>query len=181
MPEIVVSVEEIKAAWLSQRQQLYTSSSEELERRRSFEEAIKRPYFHIKPLDAGQLVNWMRYLDYIEQKDDHPSTIRLYERCLVPCASYPGANPVLALNHKVRLDSGRTCRWIMRGDHYLGSNPDLTYCCGQVYLGIPLAIYGCGRHMSISRSMQSGNWFVSIIQLRRHLIESKAFQALAGG
>ena len=87
---IVVTNEQIKAAWLSQRQQLYATSSEELERRRSFEEAIKRPYFHIKPLDAGQLVNWMRYLDYIEQKDDHPSTIRLYERCLVPCASYPG-------------------------------------------------------------------------------------------
>lgn len=90
MPVIVITVEQIKAAWLSQRQQLYAASSEELERRRSFEEAIKRPYFHIKPLDAGQLVNWMRYLDYIEQKDDHPSTIRLYERCLVPCASYPG-------------------------------------------------------------------------------------------
>ncbi|KAK9866987.1 hypothetical protein WJX84_003162 [Apatococcus fuscideae] len=89
LPVIVITIEQIKAAWLSQRQQLYSSSSEELERRRSFEEAIKRPYFHIKPLDAGQLVNWMRYLDYIEQRDDHPSTIRLYERCLVPCASYP--------------------------------------------------------------------------------------------
>lgn len=98
---IVITVEQIKAAWLSQRQQLYAASSEELERRRSFEEAIKRPYFHIKPLDAGQLVNWMRYLDYIEQKDDHPSTIRLYERCLVPCASYPGQAPDEAMSTAV--------------------------------------------------------------------------------
>lgn len=31
-----------------------------------------------------------RYLDYIEEKKDIGMIIRLYERCLVACASYPG-------------------------------------------------------------------------------------------
>ena len=36
------------------------------------------------------LLNWCRYLDYIEEKKDIGMIIRLYERCLVACASYPG-------------------------------------------------------------------------------------------
>ena len=33
-----------------------------------------------------------RYLDYIEEKKDIGMIIRLYERCLVACASYPGTH-----------------------------------------------------------------------------------------
>ena len=36
------------------------------------------------------LLNLCRYLDYIEEKKDIGMIIRLYERCLVACASYPG-------------------------------------------------------------------------------------------
>ncbi len=42
---------------------------------------------------ALQLANWVRYLDHMESKAEvSPSDIiTVYERCLVPCASYPGA------------------------------------------------------------------------------------------
>ena len=36
------------------------------------------------------LLSLCRYLDYIEEKKDIGMIIRLYERCLVACASYPG-------------------------------------------------------------------------------------------
>lgn len=36
------------------------------------------------------LLEMHRYLDYIEEKKDIGMIIRLYERCLVACASYPG-------------------------------------------------------------------------------------------
>ena len=67
------------------------ATKEELARRRTFEDAIKRPYFHVKPLDAAQLSAWGRYLDYAEPKLEDQRVIRLFERCLVACACYVGA------------------------------------------------------------------------------------------
>ncbi|KAL6991384.1 hypothetical protein U1Q18_009497 [Sarracenia purpurea var. burkii] len=54
-----------------------------------FEANIHRPYFHIKPLDDNQLENWHRYLDFIETQEDFDWGVKLYERCLIPCAVYP--------------------------------------------------------------------------------------------
>ena len=31
-----------------------------------YEEGIKRPYFHVKPLERGQLKNWQDYLDFMK-------------------------------------------------------------------------------------------------------------------
>lgn len=62
----------------------------ELEQRKVFEDAIKRPYFHVKPLDQNQLTAWNSYIDYVLQKQDAGVIVRLFERCLVACASYPG-------------------------------------------------------------------------------------------
>ena len=56
--------------------------------REPFEQRVKRPYFHVKPLDDAQLANWDTYLDNEERAGDVSSVTRLYERCLVPCASY---------------------------------------------------------------------------------------------
>jgi hypothetical protein len=39
---------------------------------------------------AAQLTNWLKYLDYVEAKGNDTATVVLFERCLVPCASYPG-------------------------------------------------------------------------------------------
>ena len=59
-------------------------------RRKVFEDAIKRPYFHVKALDGAQLAAWSRLLDYAEERGDNSVTTHLYERCLVACAQYHG-------------------------------------------------------------------------------------------
>lgn len=62
-----------------------------LEKIAPFEIAIKRPYFHVKPLDQAQLTNWWAYLDYkMKSGSSHAAVVRLFERCLVPCAAYSG-------------------------------------------------------------------------------------------
>uniref|UniRef100_A0A667X0K8 Pre-mRNA-processing factor 39-like n=1 Tax=Myripristis murdjan TaxID=586833 RepID=A0A667X0K8_9TELE len=50
---------------------------------------IKRPYFHVKPLDRIQLRAWHSYLDWeiAVARDDHRVRI-LFERCLIACALY---------------------------------------------------------------------------------------------
>ncbi|GMH37035.1 hypothetical protein BSKO_04908 [Bryopsis sp. KO-2023] len=88
--EIEVSLDEIKEAWIQLRNSLFETASEELGKRRPFEECIKRPYFHTKPLDSVQLQAWAKYLDYMEALPDaSPETVTVYERCLVACACYP--------------------------------------------------------------------------------------------
>ncbi|MQL81630.1 hypothetical protein Taro_014096 [Colocasia esculenta] len=54
-----------------------------------FEAQIWRPYFHMKPLDEYQLQIWHQYLDFVDMQGDLDWTVKLYERCLIPCASYP--------------------------------------------------------------------------------------------
>lgn len=35
-----------------------------------FEAYIRRPFFHVKPLEEDQLAKWHNYLDFIEKQDD---------------------------------------------------------------------------------------------------------------
>eukprot|EP00897_Mesotaenium_endlicherianum_P007624 jgi/Mesen1/6890/ME000353S05909 len=77
------------AEYLAVREAYYKASKERDGKIREFEVLIKRPYFHVKPLDELQLANWQRYLDFIEKEGDLAKIINLYERCLIPCASYP--------------------------------------------------------------------------------------------
>jgi pre-mRNA-processing factor 39 len=77
--------------WLQQQEAVYTATKQQQEARQQYESAIRRPYWHVKPLDAAQLRNWAAYLDWQEAQGDLGLTVRLYERCCVPCASYPGA------------------------------------------------------------------------------------------
>ena len=58
--EELITDEQIKAAWLASVDEVYTVTKEEWYRRKPFEDAIKRPYFHVKPLDLTQLQNWSR-------------------------------------------------------------------------------------------------------------------------
>ena len=71
------------------RRGLYRASAAARACKEPFEAAIKRPYFHVKPLDDAQVANWERYLTHEETSGDVPGAVRLYERCLIPCASYP--------------------------------------------------------------------------------------------
>ncbi|PRQ29351.1 putative tetratricopeptide-like helical domain-containing protein [Rosa chinensis] len=69
--------------------QLYHEACQLDEKIGTFEINIRRSYFHVKELDAGQLENWHRYLDYVEMQGDFDWAVKLYERCLIPCANYP--------------------------------------------------------------------------------------------
>ncbi|XP_065568654.1 uncharacterized protein LOC136032299 isoform X2 [Artemia franciscana] len=53
-----------------------------------YEDKIRRPYFHVKPLDKKQLKNWQEYLDFEISRGNYSKIIMLFERCLVPCANY---------------------------------------------------------------------------------------------
>jgi len=70
--------------------------------RLKFESKIKRPYFHVKPLERSALVTWNEYLDYMKKSipEQAPKGFKkeiscsvddlkiIYQRCLIPCALY---------------------------------------------------------------------------------------------
>ncbi|KAG1654195.1 hypothetical protein FOA52_004570 [Chlamydomonas sp. UWO 241] len=87
--EAEVTDDEAKAKWMEPREARLISSRDAVSRIRSYEEGIKRAYFHVKALDAPQLSNWAKYLDFLEAAGDDAATVTVYERCLVPCAAYP--------------------------------------------------------------------------------------------
>jgi pre-mRNA-processing factor 39 len=60
----------------------------EVDKRIKFEDKIKRPYFHVKPLDLKQLRNWDAYLDFEMAEGNHERIVVLFERCLIPAANY---------------------------------------------------------------------------------------------
>ncbi|KAM3385265.1 hypothetical protein ACQJBY_009282 [Aegilops geniculata] len=69
-------------------ERFYQRSSELDKEICGFEASIKRPFFHVKPLDDDQLENWNLYLDFVEKNGDFDWAVKLYERCLIPCANY---------------------------------------------------------------------------------------------
>lgn len=73
---------------IHERRKVFKDTESKVQARYKFEENVKRPYFHIKPLERGQLKNWNEYLEF-EQKQDDPSLVEvLFERCLIACALY---------------------------------------------------------------------------------------------
>ncbi|XP_033299623.1 pre-mRNA-processing factor 39 [Bombus bifarius] len=78
----------IREKIISSRRKMHKANINAVAARWSYEEGIKRPYFHVKPLERCQLKNWKEYLDFeIEQKDQNRIII-LFERCLIACALY---------------------------------------------------------------------------------------------
>ncbi|MBA0832112.1 hypothetical protein Goarm_016520, partial [Gossypium armourianum] len=71
------------------REELYKKAKEFNSKILGFETAIRRPYFHARPLNVAELENWHNYLDVIESEGDLNKVVKLYERCLIACASYP--------------------------------------------------------------------------------------------
>ncbi|XP_027563446.1 pre-mRNA-processing factor 39-like [Neopelma chrysocephalum] len=70
------------------RQQIHAQNEAEVGKRWNFEDGIKRPYFHVKPLERAQLRNWREYLDFEVASGNHERTIVLFERCVIACALY---------------------------------------------------------------------------------------------
>ncbi|OMP03213.1 RNA-processing protein, HAT helix, partial [Corchorus olitorius] len=52
------------------REQLYKKAKEFDSKILGFETAIRRPYFHVRPLNVAELENWHNYLDFIEREGD---------------------------------------------------------------------------------------------------------------
>ncbi|KAI3947372.1 hypothetical protein MKX01_004206 [Papaver californicum] len=75
--------------YLSVGEQFYHNASQIDADIRCFEGCVKRPYFHVKLLDLSQLENWHYYLDFVEMQGNFDWTVKLYEKCLIPCANYP--------------------------------------------------------------------------------------------
>ncbi|XP_072391005.1 pre-mRNA-processing factor 39-like isoform X1 [Diabrotica undecimpunctata] len=73
---------------ISIRRKLHKNTVTAVTARWNYEEAIKRPYFHVKPLERCQLKNWQDYLDYETEQGDRVRIIVLFERCLIACALY---------------------------------------------------------------------------------------------
>ncbi|KAM7028226.1 pre-mRNA-processing factor 39-like [Acridotheres tristis] len=80
--------EKIRELVISMRQQIYTQNEAEVSKRWNFEDGIKRPYFHVKPLERAQLRNWREYLDFEVAAGSQERSIVLFERCLIACALY---------------------------------------------------------------------------------------------
>ncbi|THY75998.1 hypothetical protein D6C87_04047 [Aureobasidium pullulans] len=68
--------------------ELFHNTQTETTKRWTYEQEIKRPYFHVTELDEAQLENWSKYLDFEESEADYTRTTFLYERCVVTCAHY---------------------------------------------------------------------------------------------
>ncbi|XP_035525127.1 pre-mRNA-processing factor 39 [Morone saxatilis] len=57
-------MQKIREQVLVRRDKVYQDNEGEVRKRWHFEDAIKRPYFHVKPLDRLQLRAWHTYLDW---------------------------------------------------------------------------------------------------------------------
>ncbi|KAJ8670342.1 hypothetical protein QAD02_001601 [Eretmocerus hayati] len=78
----------IRERFISSRRKMHKSNVNAVSARWTFEEGIKRPYFHVKPLERCQLKNWKEYLDFEIDQKDQTRIIILFERCLIACALY---------------------------------------------------------------------------------------------
>ncbi|OON20456.1 hypothetical protein X801_03661 [Opisthorchis viverrini] len=56
----------IRELLIASREQLYQATYTQIMKRWYFEEKIRRPYFHVKPLEEVQLTNWAEYLSFEE-------------------------------------------------------------------------------------------------------------------
>merc|ERR1712110_548639 len=83
---------------IKEQKKIFKETEEKVQARWKFEDSIKRPYFHMKPLEKGQLKNWSDYLAHEIKKSNeekeagqpgNDSGIEiLFERCLIACALY---------------------------------------------------------------------------------------------
>lgn len=56
--------------YITIREEMYKKAKEFDSKIIGFETSIRRPYFHVRPLNVAELENWHNYLDFIEGGDD---------------------------------------------------------------------------------------------------------------
>ncbi|EGR47785.1 uncharacterized protein TRIREDRAFT_22598 [Trichoderma reesei QM6a] len=86
-PELEVE-RDVRAKIDAMYYEVFTQTQAEVSKRWTYESENKRPYFHVTELEASQLNNWRKYLDFEEAEGDYSRIVALYERCLVTCAFY---------------------------------------------------------------------------------------------
>lgn len=62
-------VEELEK-YVAIREEIYKKAKEFDSKVADFENAIRRPYFHVRPLNIIELENWHNYLDFMEREED---------------------------------------------------------------------------------------------------------------
>ena len=77
-----------RAQRLKEINQVYEITLKEFNKRRVFEQNIKRTFFHAMSLDESQLEVWRKYLEFEEGESSHEKIVLLYERCIVPLCYY---------------------------------------------------------------------------------------------
>ena len=65
----ITEAEELEK-YITIREEMYNKAKEFQSKIIGFERAIKRPYFHVRPLNPVELANWNNYLDFVEAEDD---------------------------------------------------------------------------------------------------------------
>lgn len=65
----LTEAEELES-YIAVREELYKKAKEFDSKIIDFETAIRRPYFHVRPLNVAELENWHNYLDFIEGVGD---------------------------------------------------------------------------------------------------------------
>lgn len=65
----ITEAEELEK-YITIREEMYNKAKEFQSKIIGFETAIKRPYFHVRPLNPVELENWNNYLDFIEAEGD---------------------------------------------------------------------------------------------------------------
>lgn len=81
-------MERVRLKIIADRERVFRKTAEKVNKRWPYEDAIKRPYFHLKPLEKAQLKNWKEYLDFEMGEGNHKRICFLFERCVVACALY---------------------------------------------------------------------------------------------
>ena len=104
-----VTDEEIKTVWLQAKAAAYQNSEALAAKVSQFEGVIRRRWWHWNALQAPQLAAWWQYLDAVAAAGDETALYGLHERCLVPCASYPGLYPGPYLHAQCNHVYPRTC------------------------------------------------------------------------
>ncbi|XP_040267571.1 pre-mRNA-processing factor 39 isoform X1 [Bufo bufo] len=81
-------VENMRHRIIEVHQEIFSLNENEVHKRWTLEEGIKRPYFHVKPLEKVQINNWKEYLDFEIENGAHERVVILFERCVIACACY---------------------------------------------------------------------------------------------
>ncbi|XP_041661990.1 pre-mRNA-processing factor 39 [Cheilinus undulatus] len=84
----VTEIENMRHKVIEVRQEVFNHNEHEVSKRWTFEEGIKRPYFHVKALEKTQLNNWKEYLEFEIENGTPERVVVLFERCLIACALY---------------------------------------------------------------------------------------------